>query len=85
MFRILKMKPAAYGRKLQGFPTAPQCAISRSDVVSLLTGINCGARQPKSHDCRKLIVHCTSERTSADVCLKESLGYYMKLMLAIKS
>jgi len=85
MFHILKMNPAVYGRKLQGFPTTLQCAISRSDVVCLLTGINCTARQLKSHDHQKSIVHCTRERVSADVCLKESPGYYMKLMLAIKS
>jgi hypothetical protein len=32
---MLKMKPTEYGCKLQGFPTARQFAISRSDVVCL--------------------------------------------------
>jgi len=51
MIVILKMNPAAYSGKLQGFPTAPRCAICRSDVVCLLTGINYAVRPPKSHDC----------------------------------
>ena len=85
MFHILKMNPAVYGRKLQGFPTAPQCQISRSDVVWSLTAIDHGVRQPKSHDCQKKIRYCMRERTSADVCLRECPGYYLKQMLAIKS
>ena len=85
MFHRLKMNPAAYGRKLQGFPIAPRCPISRSNVVCLGTRINCVVPQPKSHDSQKLIGHCTRERMSADVCLKESRGYPMKLTLAMKS
>jgi len=42
MIVMLKMNPAEYGCKLQGFPTSPQVAKSRSDVVCLITGINCG-------------------------------------------
>jgi len=45
---MLTMNPAEYGCNLQGFPTAPQLAISRSDVVSLVTRINCGVRPPES-------------------------------------
>jgi len=85
MLYILKMNSAAYGRKLQGVSIAPRCAISRPNVVCLLTGINRREQQPKSHDCQTLICHCTKERTSADVCLKECPGYYMKLTVANKS
>jgi hypothetical protein len=42
MIVILKMNPAEYGCKLQGFPTTMQFALSRCDVVCLLTGIYCG-------------------------------------------
>jgi len=42
MIVMLKINPAEYGCKLQGFPTAPHVANSRSDVVCLITGINCG-------------------------------------------
>jgi len=48
MIVMLMMNPAEYGCKLQGFPTAPQLAISRSDVVCLVTGINCGVRPAES-------------------------------------
>jgi len=70
MIVILKRNAAESGCKLQGFPTALQFAISRSDVGGLLTGKNSGVRQPKSHDCQILIGYCLRERTSADVCLK---------------
>jgi hypothetical protein len=70
MIVILKMNPAADSGKLQGFHTAPRCAICRSEVVCLLTGINYAVRPPKSHDCYLYIGHCSRERTSADVCLK---------------
>jgi hypothetical protein len=40
MIVLLKMNPAEYGSKLQGLPTTPQFAISRSDVVCLSTVIN---------------------------------------------
>jgi hypothetical protein len=39
---LLKMNPTAYGCKLQAFPTTPQFAICQSDVVFVITGINCG-------------------------------------------
>jgi hypothetical protein len=51
----------------------------------LLTGIKYGVRQPRSHDCQLCIGHYLRERTSADVCLKISLGKYMKLILPMKS
>ena len=44
MIVMLKMNLTEYGCKLQGFPTALQFEIGRSDVVCLLTGINCGVR-----------------------------------------
>jgi hypothetical protein len=67
---MIKMNPTEYGCKLQGFPTAPQFAISRSDVAGLITGINCGVRTPKPLNCWILVRCSASERTSADVCLK---------------
>jgi hypothetical protein len=67
---MLKMNPTQYGCKLQGFPTAPQFAISRSDVVGLLPGINCGVRPLESRNCSILIACSLRDRTSADVCLK---------------
>jgi len=70
MIVMLKMNPAEYGCKLQGFPTAPRVANSRSDVVRLITGINCGVRPPESPNHNILIGCCSRERTSADVCLK---------------
>jgi len=51
MIVMLKMNPTEYGCKLQGFPTAPQFAISRSDVVWLLTVINWGVRPPELLNC----------------------------------
>jgi hypothetical protein len=70
MIVMLLMNPAVYGCKLQGFPTAPQVANSRSDVVCLVTGINCGVRPPESPNRYILITCCSRERTSADVCLE---------------
>jgi len=70
MIVMLKMNPAEYGCKLQGFHTAPQEAKSRSDVVCLITGMNCGVRPPESPNRYILIGCCLRERTSADVCLK---------------
>jgi len=85
MFVTLKIHSAVYRCKLQGFPTALQCSICRSIVVCVLAGMNCGVRQRKLHDCQLLIGHCLKDRTSTDVCLKESLEWYMKLTLTIKS
>jgi len=45
---MLMMNPAEYGCNLQGFPTAPQLAISRSDVICFVTRMNCGVRPPES-------------------------------------
>jgi hypothetical protein len=70
MFVILKMSPAAYYSKLQGYLTALRCAISRSDVVCLLTGSYSSVQQPKSRGCKLYIEHCLRERMSADDCLK---------------
>jgi len=57
MIVIIKMIPAEYGRKLQGFRTAPQFKISWSDVVRLLTAINCGVQQLESYYGTILIVY----------------------------
>jgi hypothetical protein len=70
MIVMIKMNPTESGCKLQGFPTAPQFAISRSDVACLITGTNCGVRLPKSPNCWILIEFSSTGRTSADVCLK---------------
>jgi len=70
MIVMLKINPAEYGCMLQGFPTAPQVAKSRSDVVSLITGMNCGVRPPESLNRYILIRCCFRDRTSADVCIK---------------
>jgi len=51
MIIMLKINPAEYGCKLQGFPTAPQFAKSLSDVVCLVTGINCSVRPLESPNC----------------------------------
>jgi len=47
MIVILKMNPAVYSGVLQEFPSAPRCAICRSDVVYSLTGMNFTVRPPK--------------------------------------
>jgi hypothetical protein len=70
MIIILKMNPAAYSGKLQGFPTAPRCAICWSDVVCLVTGITSAVRPSKLHGCYLSTGLCSRERTSADACLK---------------
>ena len=67
---MLKINPTEYDCKLQGFPTAPQFAKSRSDVVCLSMGINYGVRPPEWLNCWILIGCSSKERTSADVCLK---------------
>jgi hypothetical protein len=85
MFVILKMNHAVPNCKPQAFSPALRCAISQSDVVYLLTGINRGVRQPRSHDFKLYVGHCSRERTSADVCLKSFPGSYMKLTLTMKS
>ena len=70
MIVMLMMNPAEYGCKLKWFATAPQVAKSRSDVVCLVTGINCCVRPPEWPNRYILIGCCSRERTSADVCLK---------------
>jgi len=85
MIVMLKINPAEYGCKLKGFPTTPQFAKSRSDVVCLVTGINCSVRPPKLPNCWILIGCSSKKMTSADVCHKYSLGYDMKMTLTIMS
>jgi len=67
---MLTMNPAEYGCNLQGFPTAPQLAISRCELVCLVTRINSGVRPPESPNRVKLIGSSLRDTTSADVCLK---------------
>jgi len=51
MIIMLQMNPTEYGCKLQGFPTAPPFAKSRSDGGCLLTAINYGVRRPELLNC----------------------------------
>jgi len=67
---MLTMNPAEYGCNLQGFPTTPQLAICRSDVIYLVSWVNCGERLPESPNRAREIGCSSSERKSADVCLK---------------
>ena len=46
---LFKMNPAAYSCRLQGTPTVPRFAVSRTAVVCFFTGIYWGKRQQKSH------------------------------------
>lgn len=77
----LKMNRAAYGCRLQGFRTVPRCAATMSDVICLLTRINRGVRQRKSHPCQIYTRHVLRERMSGDVSHNKSLEYYMQLTL----
>ena len=70
MLVIVKMISAANSFQFQGFPTVRRCAIIRSDVVCLVTKINCGVRPPESPNRVKYIGCSSRERTSADVRLK---------------
>jgi len=70
MIVMLKMNPTEYGCRLQGFPSAPQFAKSRCDVVCLVTGTNCCLRPPELPNRYILIGCCSRETTSADVCLR---------------
>jgi len=80
-----RMNPVAYPCRLHRLPTALRFAPSQSNVGSLFTGINRGDQPSISGVCVIKTVHSLSERTSADVCLKKSLGSYMIQMLNIMS
>jgi len=80
-----KTNPVAHSSRLHRLPTVLRFAPSQSDVVCSFTGINHGERPPKSHCCEIKTVHSLMERTSADVCLKKSLGSYIKQTLNIMS
>ena len=58
-----------------------QFSVSLSNFVRLFSGIYGFERQPKSHVCEMQTGDSLTERTSADVGLKKSPGYYMKPML----
>jgi len=72
-----KMNPVAHSHRLHGLKTVRRFAPSLSDIVFFLTLINHGSRPSRSRVCVIKTVHSSSERTSADVGLKKSLGYYM--------
>jgi hypothetical protein len=82
---MLKMHRSEYGCKLQGLPNAPQFGKTLSSDCHLLTGTNYGIQPPKLPNCL-ILIRCTSrERWSADIWLKLSPRYYMKLTLTIRS
>jgi hypothetical protein len=81
----LRRNRTANSGRFQWFPTVPQFAASQSNDVCMFTGMNTGERQPKSHDCKICHRHSITERTSGNVCLKKSLGFYMKQRLNFKS
>jgi len=68
------MNPVAHSCRLHWLPSVLRFAPSRSNILCLFTGINRGEPPPKSSVCEIQTVHSSSERTSADVCLKKSLG-----------
>jgi hypothetical protein len=70
MIVMLKMNPTEYGCNLLGFPTAPQLVKSRSDVVCLVSMINCSVQPPESSNRWILIGNSSWERLSAKVCLQ---------------
>ena len=80
-----KMNPVAHSWPLHRLPTVLRFAPIQSVVVCLFTGMNRGERPPKSCVCDIQTVHSSIERTSADVCLKKSLGSYMQQTLKIMS
>jgi len=81
-FLILhKMNHVAHSCWLHKLPTILWFAPSRSNVVWLFTAINHSEQQPKSRVCEIQTMHSSTERMSADVCLKKSLGSYMRQML----
>jgi hypothetical protein len=45
-----QLNPAACGCRIKRFPTIPQFAVSRSNVVGLYTEITTYIQQPRSHD-----------------------------------
>jgi len=69
-----KVNPDAQSCRLHGLPTVMQFAPTLSDVVCVFAGIKHGERPPKSCCWRIKMVHSSSERMFADVCLKKSLG-----------
>ena len=67
---LQKMNSVAHSCRLHGLPNILQFAPGWSDVVCLLTGINDGERPPESHVCEIITVNSSTQRMSADVCLK---------------
>jgi len=67
MILLLKMNRTEYGSTLQGYPTAPQYAIGRSDVICLLTRMNESVHQVRMEDPQIFMEYCSSERMSDDV------------------
>jgi len=80
-----KMNLVAHSCRFHWLPTVLRFAPSRSDVVSLFTGIHHDDQPSKARLCVIKTVDLSSERTSADICLKKSLGSYMIQMLNMRS
>ena len=80
-----KMNPVGPSCQLHGLPTILRFGPSWSVVVCLFTGINHSEQRSKSRVCVIKRVHSSSERISADVCLKKSLGSYIIKTLNIMS
>jgi len=83
MYVLHKMNPAAYSWALHGLSTILWFASSRSDDVCLLTELKLCEQLPKFRVCDIYTAHSSMETTTADVCLKQSPGSYMKQMVNI--
>ena len=80
-----KMNTVVHSYLLHGLPNVLWFAPTGPDVVCLFTGINYGERPPRSRLCVIKMVYSSTERTSADDCLKKSLGCYIQQTLHIMS
>jgi len=80
-----KINPVTHSCRLHGWLNVVRFAPSRSDDLCLFTGINRGEQPSKSRVCVIKTVHSSSERTSADVCVKKSLGFHIIQTLNIRS
>jgi len=73
-----KMNPVGHSCRFHGLRMVLRFALSRSNVGWGFTGINHSEWPSKSCVWELKTLHSLLERTSADVCLKQSLGSYMK-------
>jgi hypothetical protein len=81
----LKPHPAAYRWRLERFPTFTRLAISWSNVICLIPGLNIGRQQPKSHDSQNSPWYLSREWMSGELSLKKMLGSYIKLTQKLNS